>query len=152
MSMCVWVHDYVFVQACVSPSVCVCGISHMTQHIPPRCLTLVSSLTVWCVSLSQALTFCCFCRQRAVFCHPLIRKETNVAHKAAVSLMASCVNVLPERRALSRGDLGVNGEGGTGESRRMRQCKHSVVTRRRVLNKCRAPGTLSALFFMPVPS
>lgn len=60
--------------------------------------------------------------------------------------MASCVNVLPEWRAFSCGDLGVNGEGGTRKSGRMRQCKHSVVTHRRVLNKwhaicfvCRCP-------------
>lgn len=56
--------------------------------------------------------------------------------------MASCVNVLLERQAFSRGDLGVNGEGGTGKSGRMKQCKHSVVTCRRVLNKCRAPSAL----------
>lgn len=123
MVICLCRHAY------VSECVCVCGISHMTQHIPPWCLTLVSSLSVCRVGLSQALTFCCFCRQKGCFCHPLIRKETKVAHKAAVSLMASCVNVLLERQALSRGDLGVNREGGTGKSGRMRQCKHSVVTR-----------------------
>lgn len=38
-----------------------------------------------------------------------------MSHKAAASLMASCANVLPERQAFSRGDPGVNGEGGNRE-------------------------------------
>lgn len=97
---CLHVLGYMCVQACM----CVC-VWHFTYDTTHPSLVFDFGKQLICL-VCKALTFCRFCRQRAVFCLPSIRKETKVTHRAAVSLMASCVNVLPERQAFSRGGIG----------------------------------------------
>lgn len=127
-----------FLQACIHTH------THTrTEHIPAWCLTLVRSLSVWRESVSGYLLL--LLQTKACFCHPSIRKETKVTHKAAVSPMASCVNVLPEWQAPSCADLGINGEGGTGMSGRIRQRKHAVAA----LHRCQTSYLLGYRLHLP---
>lgn len=100
--------DCMFMQAWINVYVAF-NVWHTTQPFSPfdfgkRLVSRVYS-SVSCVNLSLLV------QTKDCFCRPLIRQETKVALKAAVSLMASCKNVLPQRQAFSCGDLGVNLEG-----------------------------------------
>lgn len=100
--------DCMFMQACINVYVAF-NVWHTTHPFSPfdfgkRLVSRVYS-SVSCVNLSRLV------QTKDCFCRPLIRQETKVALTAAVSLMASCKNVLPQWQAFSRGDLGVNLEG-----------------------------------------